>query len=306
MRAGRCAATLGVIVVMGLTGCASNRNAPATTSVSGSSVITVVAAENFWGDIAAQIGGSHVAVTSIVRDPNADPHTYESDPHDAAAVGSARLVIENGFGYDDFITKLLAASASRTRTVVSVQHVLPVGGENPNPHVWYDTAALPLVASAIESALANDDPADAAEFAANTTAFDASLQPLLSTIAAIKSRYAGTKVAYTERVPGYLVEAAGLVLGTPASFSQAIEDGNDPTPRDNAAFNAAITGRKVAVLLYNSQVTDAETAKLKALAEKSGVPVVGVSETLPSTDANFQAWQLRQDQALLRALGGTS
>jgi len=292
-----CLAGLGVL----LTACSST---PAASTPSVTGVVRVVAAENFWGDIAAQIGGPHVAVTSIITDPNVDPHTHESNPRDAAALWSAQLVIENGFGYDDFIDKLLSAGHKSGRTVLSIEKALAIGGPNPNPHVWYDTAKLPAVAEAIRGALANADPADAASFAANAKTFDDSLAPLLTTIAHIKTAYAGTKVAYTERVPGYLVAAAGLVVGSPAGFAQAIEDGNDPSPRDTAAFAAAITDHRVKVLLYNSQVTDAPTDKIKQLARKSGVATVGVAETVPKTDANFQAWQLRQDSELLAALGG--
>ncbi|HEY8730116.1 MAG TPA: zinc ABC transporter substrate-binding protein [Acidothermaceae bacterium] len=292
-----CFAGLGLL----LTACSST---PATTAASPAGIVRVVAAENFWGDIAAQIGGTHVAVTSIITDPNVDPHTHESNPHDAAALSSAQLVIENGFGYDDFIAKLLSAGHKSGRTVLSIEKVLAIGGTNPNPHVWYDTAKLPAVAEAIRGALANADPADAATFAANAKTFDDSLAPLLNTIAHIKTAYAGAKVAYTERVPGYLVAAAGLVVGSPTGFAQAIEDGNDPSPRDTAAFETAITDHQVKVLLYNSQVTDAQTDRIKQLARDAGVLTVGVAETIPKTDANFQAWQLRQDNELLAALGG--
>ena len=296
-----CFAALALALALALAACASTS---ATIAPSAPGVVRVVAAENFWGDIAAQIGGAHVAVTSIITDPNVDPHTHESNPHDAAALTSAQLVIENGLGYDDFIDKLLSAGHKPGRTVLSIEKILAIGGRNPNPHVWYDTAQLPAVADAIRGALATADPVDAPTFAANAKTFDDSLAPLLNTIAHIKTAYAGTAIAYTERVPGYLVAAAGLVLGSPAGFSQAIEDGNDPSPRDTAAFAAAITDHQVKVLLYNSQVTDAQTDKIKQLAREAGVPTVGVAETIPKTDANFQAWQLRQDNELLAALGG--
>jgi zinc/manganese transport system substrate-binding protein len=288
-------------LALALVACNST-SAPIARPVAG--VVRVVAAENFWGDIAAQIGGTHVAVTSIITDPNVDPHTHESNPRDAAALSAAQLVIENGFGYDDFIGKLLSASHVTGRSVLSIEKTLAMSGSNPNPHVWYDTAQLPAVAEAIRNALAMADPADATVFAANAKVFDDSLAPIRSTIERIKSTYAGSKIAYTERVPGYLVAAAGLVVGSPAGFARAIEEGNDPSPRDTADFDAAITDHRVKVLLYNSQVTDAQTDTIKRLAYKASVPTVGVAETIPKTDANFQAWQLRQDNELLAALGG--
>lgn len=266
--------------------------------------ITVVAGENFWGDIIGQIGGSHVTVTSIISDPQTDPHEYESDAKDAAAIANAQFVLENGIGYDDFMDQLLQASPHPNRDVLSVQKILNVTGDDPNPHIWYDTADLPKVAAAIAAELSKLDPTDAATFTANASTFDTSLQPIDQVIATIKSRYSGTKIAYTERVPGYLVDAAGLVLGVPASFTQAVEDGTDPSPADTAAFDNAIKTKTVKVLLYNGQVTDDQTTQIKQLATSSGVPIVGVTETLPPTDKNFQAWQLRQAKEILTALGG--
>jgi zinc/manganese transport system substrate-binding protein len=148
------------------------------------------------------------------------------------------------------------------------------------------------------------DSADAAMFTANAKTFTDSLTPINAAIANMKAKYPGAPVGYTERVPGYLVEAAGLTLATPASFAQSIEDGNDPSPADNAAMDAALTDKKIKVLLYNGQVTSPATDAVKQLAQNSGVPVVGVTETLPPTDKDFQDWQLRQINEITTALGG--
>ena len=269
-----------------------------------SGTVGVVAAENVWGDIARQVGGSHVAVTSIVSDPNADPHGYETDAKDAAAISSARLVVLNGLGYDDFASKLLSASPSSTRTVLTLSEVNGVTASDANPHLWYDPTYVKASAAAITKALTAIDGADAAEFAANEKTFLTAYQPYVDELARIRSTYAGTKVAYTERVAGYLVTAAGLVLGTPASFSQALEDGNDPSPADTLAFDDAINERQVKVLLYNGQVTDQQTDDIKAAATAAGVPVVGVAETIPTAFPDFQTWQLDQATKILTALGG--
>jgi zinc/manganese transport system substrate-binding protein len=266
--------------------------------------VSVVAGENAWGDIARQIGGRHVSVTSIITNPNTDPHVFESDPRSAADIDTAQVVIVNGAGYDDFMTKSLASDSSSTRKVITVANVLDATGTNVNPHFWYWTARLPLVATAIRNQLSAVDPRDAGAFAAGARRFDRSLRPLLDVNATIRRSYAGTPIAYTERVPGYLVQAAGLRLGTPASFSQAVEDGTDPSPQDAQTFNADVTGHRVKVLLYNSQVVDAQTTAVKQLASAAHVPVVGMAETLPPSYPSFQAWQLAQDHALLAALGG--
>jgi zinc/manganese transport system substrate-binding protein len=288
-----------LVVAASLAGCASGSTRPASGGR-----VSVVAGENTWGDIARQIGGSHVSVTSIITDPNTDPHVYESDPRSAADIDTAQVVIVNGAGYDDFMTKSLASDSSSTRKVITVASVLGATGTNVNPHFWYWTARLPLVAAAIRNQLSAVDPKDAGAFAAGAQRFDRSLAPLLHVIATIKRRYAGTPIAYTERVPGYLVQAAGLRLGTPASFSQAVEDGTDPSPQDAQTFNADITSHRVKVLLYNSQVVDTQTTAVKQLASIARVPVVGMSETLPPSYPSFQAWQLAQDHALLAALAG--
>ncbi len=295
--------TTAVLLLAACNGSPGGSSRGAVSSSSGTKV-GVVAGENFWGDIAQQIGGDHVTVKSIISDPDADPHEYESDAADAAALASAKLVIENGFGYDDFMSKLLEASPADGREVVSVQKVLNITGASPNPHVWYDTARIPEVAKVIQQELSKADPANAKTYAANAQKFDDSLQPIEDTIAAIKSKYAGAKIAYTERVPGYLTDAAGLTLGTPKAFNEAVEQGEDPSPAANVAFQNAIKNKTVKVLLYNGQVTDEETANIKKLANDAGVPVVGVTETIPKTDKDYQSWQLRQAKEILTALGG--
>ncbi|MGP0024904.1 MAG: metal ABC transporter solute-binding protein, Zn/Mn family [Streptosporangiaceae bacterium] len=281
-----------------LTGCGSSRP-PATPGV-----VRVVAGGNFWGNIAAQIGGRHVRVTSILASPTADPHLYESDVANAVAVAEAGLVIENGAGYDDFLSQLLGATRHPGRVVLSVQNVLGANGPDVNPHFWYDIPRVPEVARAIEAALARLEPRDASAFAAGLAAFDASLHPIEAVIGQIRQRYPGAPVAYTERVPGYLLAAAGLRVLTPPGFAAAIEDGTDPSPDDTVVMDGLLTHHRVKVLLYNAQVVSAATQHVRALARQSRIPVVGVTETMPPSYRSYQAWQLAQAEAILRALGG--
>jgi zinc/manganese transport system substrate-binding protein len=282
----------------------SSTGAASSSSAAASAPIDVVASTNVWGDIAKQIGGEHVNVTSIMSDPNADPHEYEADAKTGATLSKSQFVVENGLGYDDFMDKLLSASPNPSRKVLNAADVMQITGSDANPHIWYDIAKVSDVANAIADQLGTLDPADAAAFTSNAKTFTDSLAPITSAIANVKTKYSGAPVGYTERVPGYLVDAAGLKLATPASFAQSIEDGNDPSPGDNAAMDAALTGKAIKVLLYNGQVTSPATDAVKQLAQKSGVPVVGVTETLPPTDKDFQAWQLRQISELTTALGG--
>jgi zinc/manganese transport system substrate-binding protein len=293
-------ASAGLVAGALLAGCGSS----SSPSVNGGGGLAVVAAENFWGDIASQIGGGHVSVTSIITDPNADPHSYETDPRDAAAISNAAFVIENGAGYDDFVDKLLSTDPSTERDVLSIAQAVGAGGNNPNPHLWYNPDYVTAAAHAIETHLASHDQADRAVFQANLQTFLAAYQPYIDTLAIIRARHGGTPIALTERVPGYLVEKTMLRLATPASFAQSIEDGNDPSPADIAAMDNAMTRKLVKVLLYNAQVTSPATQRVRDLATANGIPVVGVAETIPSGEPGFQAWQIHQATAILAALGG--
>jgi zinc/manganese transport system substrate-binding protein len=293
-------------------GCSSSSTPAPSSTASGATSsaaaaaapIAVVASTNVWGDIVKQIGGDRVNVTSIMSDPNADPHLYEADAKTGAAVSQGQFIIENGLGYDDFMDKLTAASPNPKRVVLNAADVMKISGQDANPHIWYDIAKLPDVATAISDQLGQLDPADAATFTTNAKTFTDSLAPINAAIANIKTKYSGAPVGYTERVPGYLVDAAGLKLATPASFAQSIEDGNDPSPADNAAMDAAIKNKAIKVLLYNGQVTSPATDAVKKLTQGNGIPIVGVTETLPPTDKNFQAWQQRQIAEITTALGG--
>jgi zinc/manganese transport system substrate-binding protein len=300
---GRSALKIGIVVLVAAAATACSSGSATSGSASRSRVVNVVAAENFWGDIAKQIGGTHVKVHSIISDPSADPHLYESNAADGAALANAHVVIQNGLGYDDFIGKLLSSTSNSDRKVLSVARVLGAH-KNANPHLWYDIPQVGTVAAAIERELARADPKDAAAFAANLTTFNASLRPLLALITDIKTRFDHTPVAYTERVPQYLLVDANLDVRTPSGFSQAIEDGTEPSPGDTKAMNDLMSNRKVKVLLYNAQATSPVTQHVRSLARQAGIPVVGVTETLPAKERHYQSWQLHQLESLLRALGG--
>ena len=261
----------------------------------------VVAAENFWGNITSQLGGHDVTVTSLITNPNADPHLFETDAAEAATLAGAQVVIENGAGYDTWMSSLLGADGGSPR-VVNAATVLHVTGSDPNPHLWYDIPRVPAVAAAIAAALEQAAPQDAATFKSNLATFDTSLAPLKATLSAIKTHFHNAPVAYTERVPGYALAAAGLHVVTPTGFARAIEDGVDPGPADTLAMQQLIDDHDINVLLYNVQTVTPVTAQVRALARQHGIPVVGVSETMPAGAATYQQWQQSQLTELLHAL----
>jgi zinc/manganese transport system substrate-binding protein len=305
MRVASLLGTVALALCGTLTGCQTNSGSDGAAPNSPTRVaLSVVASTDVWGNIVEQIGGNHVDVTSILSDPNADPHEFEADAKTASTLSKSKFVIENGLGYDDFMDKLLSASPQPNRNVLNVADVMRISSPDANPHLWYGIAKLPDVANAIADRLGTADPPDAPAFIANANTFIASLKPINDAISDIRAKFPGAPVGYTERVPGYLVQAAGLKLATPASFAQSIEDGNDPSVADNAAMNAALAAKAIKVLLYNGQVTSPATEAVQQLAQKNGIPVVGVTETLPTTDEDFQAWQLRQIGEISTAIGG--
>jgi len=285
------------LMVVAVGGCGPSGPPP---SASGAA-IQVLGAENFYADLLAQIGGSRVTASSILNDPTADPHAYEASPAAAKLVADSKLVIVNGIGYDDFMEKLLGASTKPDRIVINVQDVLGLQ-DDVNVHVWYDPVTMPKIAEAATAALAKLDPQNAAYFAEGKAKYLAALKPFNDKIAAMKTKYAGAPIAFTENVAGYVTDAIGLRVLTPPEFMEAIESGTDPAPADVAAERDLLTGRKVRALLYNSQVTSPLTEQLRALAVQNNVPVVAVAETIPKEFKTFQEWQLAQLDVLERAL----
>jgi zinc/manganese transport system substrate-binding protein len=270
-------------------------------SPSGSGVVQVVAGENFWGDIATQLGGSHASVQSVVTDPNADPHEYESNTNDARAFATASLVILNGAGYDDWGQKLLQASPNSSRVVLNVADLLGKRSGD-NPHFWYDPAAVIKVADKITAEYRSIDPADSSYFDQQRSAFATSLQPYMHRLAEIKQKFSGVPVGATESIFVYLAAYLGLDLVSPAEFMQAVAEGNDPPADSVVTFQDQIAHKAIKVLVYNVQTATAVTTNLRIAATQQSIPVVGVSETLQPVTASFQEWQDSQLIALENAL----
>jgi zinc/manganese transport system substrate-binding protein len=263
--------------------------------------LDVVAAENVYRDIASQIGGPHVSVTSLLTSPTADPHLFEPGTSSGLAVADARVVLQNGLGYDAFMTKLENASPSKGRVVLTMADVLGVHGTDTNPHLWYDVPRLDRIATAIATGFGQADPSHAAAYRRGLHRFERSLEPLRREVATIRTRFHGAPVAYTEPVPGYLVAAAGLRNLAPDSFTRPIEEGVEPSPSAVAAMTELVAQHRIRVLLYNAQAASPITTRLRAAAQNAGIPVVPVTETLPA-HLRFQQWQLAQARALAAAL----
>jgi len=270
-----------------------------------SGTIRVVAAENFWGSLAVQLSGTKASVLSVVTDPNADPHEYETSTGDARAFADADLVILNGAGYDDWGRKLLDANPSSHRQVLDVAQLIgKKAGEN--PHFWYEPGYVVRVADSITAKYKAVDAADAGYFDAQRTALDTALKPYEDRIAEIKSKYSGVPIGATESIFEYMAAALGLNLISPPAFMDAVAEGNDPPASAVIAFNNQVSGKQIKVLVYNVQTATAVTTNVKRLAAQNDIPVVGVSETMQPVSASFQEWQLAQLITLQNALAATA
>jgi zinc/manganese transport system substrate-binding protein len=264
-------------------------------------VISAIGAENQYANVLSQIGGRYVHVSSILDNPNTDPHTFEASASVAQEVSGAQIVVQNGVGYDSFMNRIESATPNSARKVIIVQNVLGLPSSTPNPHLWYSPATMPAVARAIAADLAKLQPAHAAYFQANLKAFDRSLAPWLAAIAEFRAKYPHAAVATTEPVADYLLQAMGAANLTPFRFQAGIMNGVDPSPQDIALVKSLFTEHRVRAFVYNEQVTDALTTSMRQAAAQAGVPVVGVYETMPA-GYRYQSWMLAEVQAIQRAV----
>ena len=297
------AAPLCVGLMLAVSACATTAaTTPASTSPGASSVITVVAAENFWGSLAEQLGGDHVKVTSIINSPDADPHDYEPTAADGREIAAARLAIINGVGYDTWATKLAEANPNPDRTDLTVGDL--VGAKDgDNPHRWYNPDNVRTVIDQITADYKKIDTADAAFFdTQHDTVLTTNLKTYFDTITAIKSGYAGTPVGASESIFAMLSPATGLDLRTPASFLTAISEGTDPSAADKATIDAQINTRQIKVYVYNSQNATPDIQAQVKDAKAQGIAITTITETLTPAGASFQQWQVAQLHALQKAL----
>jgi zinc/manganese transport system substrate-binding protein len=308
---GTCVAGGAVLVgMLGACGRAGTGTVSTTAIAAASGVATsstgaalpIVAAENVWGSIAGQLGGDRVRVTSIITNPDTDPHGYEPTPNDARLIATARYVIVNGAGYDPWLPKLLAANPVADRRVLTVSDL--VGKKDgDNPHLWYNPDYVGRAMQQITADYKALVPADAAYFDQQYTEVSTvRFKDYHDLVSTIQQRFAGVPVAATESIFVYLAGALRLQLLTPPGFMQAISDGNEPTAAEKATFDQQITQHQIKVLVNNKQNETPDTTVLKQKARDAGIPIVDITETLDPATASFQDWQAAQLQALQQAL----
>jgi zinc/manganese transport system substrate-binding protein len=298
-RAARCGSWVAIVllVVVTLTSCSGVANGTANGGKP-----SVVAAENVWGSIASRLGGDRVTVTSIIDNPNADPHDYEPTAADARSIASASFVIENGVGYDSWAQRLLDANPVAGRDVLNVGTLVgePTGG---NPHRWYSPPDVQRVIDAITAEFKKLDRHDASSFDQQRASFDAEgLAQYHGVISEIRRRYVGTPVGASESIFAPMASALGLRLLTPPAFLTAISEGSEPTAADKTTIDHQISAHEIKVYVYNRQNATPDVQRQIDEARASGIPVSTITETLAPAGATFQAWQVAQLRALAAAL----
>jgi zinc/manganese transport system substrate-binding protein len=281
---------------------ASACSAASGSTHAGGDAIVAVGAENEYANVIQQVGGKYVQVSAIMSNPNTDPHTFEASASVAREVSAAQLIVQNGVGYDTFMNTIENAAPSSSRKVITVQNLLGLPTDTPNPHLWYKPVTMPDVANAIAADLSALQPAHASYFKANASAFIASLSAWNNAMAEFKAKYPGTPVATTEPVADYMLQAVGADNLTPFALQADIMNGTDPSAQAVAVERGLFTGHKVKVFLYNQQVTDSLTESFISLAHANNIPVVGVYETMPVPGYDYQSWMLAEVNDLKKAL----
>jgi zinc/manganese transport system substrate-binding protein len=267
--------------------------------------VQVVAAENFWGSLVSQLGGTHVQVLSIVSDPNADPHEYESNSATAQAITTASFVIVNGAGYDDWALKLLSASNNPHQVVLNVADLLGKK-QGDNPHFWYSPYYVNDTVKAMYSNLVTIDPANTAYYSQQYASLKTALGQYNARISEIRHQFAGVKVASTESIFVYLANATGLDVISPPEFMEAVAEGNDPPAQSVVQFQQLVQNGSVSVLVYNAQTVTPLTQNIKAMAAAKGIPTVAVTETIQPPDVAFQDWMNAELITLQNALNASA
>jgi zinc/manganese transport system substrate-binding protein len=273
-----------------------------STATGDSGAIRIVAAENFWGSIASQLGGSRASTQSIITNPAEDPHSYEPAAGDARALATAQLAIVNGIGYDPWAPKLLAANPTSGRIVLTVGDLLGLR-EGDNPHRWYSPGDVDAVANAITADLNKLDPTHSAYYDQRRRTFEnAGLAAYHRLIKEIRRRYAGVAVGASESIFALQAPALGLKLVTPYSFMKATSEGTEVTAQDTLTTQRQLQDHEVKVWIYNSQNATPAIGHLNALAQARHIPIATITETLSPATASFQQWQVAQLRGIERAL----
>ncbi|RYM05815.1 metal ABC transporter substrate-binding protein [Sporolactobacillus sp. THM7-7] len=279
-----------IIFLLGiLAGCGNASSNSSQSDKNGSSKIKIVAAEDFYGEVAKAVGGDHVTVTSIINKPSMDPHNFEPTPDIAKNVHLARVVVYNGIGYDGWMNDLVS-SGNSDKTLIRVAEDVMNKKDGDDEHVWYNPETMPKLANAIADRLAKIDPDHAHDFHQNAKDYQESIKPVSDLVEKLSQKSDNQNVDVSEPVFDYMIEALGYKTKN-NHFKQAVEEGTDPSPRDIQEMQRDIESKRIVFFVSNIQEMSPTVEKMVNLAEKKDVPVVKITETLPE-GKNYKTWML--------------
>ncbi|WP_018177269.1 metal ABC transporter solute-binding protein, Zn/Mn family [Jongsikchunia kroppenstedtii] len=274
--------------------------AACSSSSSADHGLTLVTSTDVWASVAEAVAGDHATVTALYTSPDGDPHEFTPTPKDSAKIADADIVLMNGGHYDQYLADAQKSPSAAVIDAFSIHGGSTAAGST-NEHVFYDLATVTTVAHKVADALGGKDPANAAAYQQNATNFGNAIAGIQQQVAAIKSTATGARVAQTEPLAEYLLDAAGLVDATPKGFENSVEAGQDPSAADTAAIQDLLRDKKVKALLYNTQATDETTKTLESIATKAGLPIVRLTETLPN-GKDYVQWQTDNVAAIAKAV----
>jgi zinc/manganese transport system substrate-binding protein len=249
--------------------------------------IKIVAAENFYGELATEIGGKNVEVQSIITNPDADPHLFTTSPSTSKALSSAQIIIYNGADYDPWMEQLLKSINNKNVIVINVANLMGIKS-GANPHIWYKLDTFPTLAKELAKQIKSIDPK--AQIDLNLKQFLKDNQQVAVKAHNIKVKHNGVSVTATEPVFGYMASEMGLSMQG-VDFQWKIMNDTEPSPQMLASYEALLKDHKVSVLFYNKQVTDSTTKNILKLAQDNKIQIVGVTETMPK-NTKINKWLL--------------
>lgn len=295
------AVAVAAVAAFAVSGCSPGESTTAGTTAAGTP--TVVASTDVWGSVAQAVAGDDARVSSIITSGSADPHSFEPSPANAAQLADASIVVYNGGGYDPWVDAVLKNHPEVP--LVNAYSLLNKEGagepQRANEHVFYDLGTAAAVAGELATKLATDDPGKASQYASRAQDFARRADTIRAAEDRLRAERSGAAVVATEPVAHYLLKAAGLTDKTPSGFTASIEQDTDPAPADVAAMLDLINSRTVAAVIFNDQTVTAATRQVRAAAEKAGVPIVSVTETLPA-GSDYLSWQSDTVKRLADAL----
>lgn len=287
------------MIVLTLTACRQNT---ASTPISKTKPIHVVASLDFYGEVAQAVLGNHGTVTTIVKSASVDPHDFEPTPKEAATIAQANVVLSNGLGYDHWMQKIVKSSQQHPQNIRVGEDVM-AKKLGDNEHIWYDPETMARTATYLAQQFGKKAPRYKAAYQRNAAKYIKHLAPLQQQIKTLKQNSRQQRVDVSEPVFDYALTALGYRRNN-TSFEIAVENGTDPSPQAIKQMRQDIQHHRIAFLVNNRQASSKIVKHMVQLAKQHNVPVLNVTETLPKGQT-YLTWMQAQYRQLAKIQAAT-